>query len=154
MDQVLFFGFALGTFWGAYLIVSKIKIIYSILGFLLITLMVAGLLAMLGAELPAVSQILVYSGGLVVLLLFAMALSGPMSSSRAKLKPPVILMSLMLAWFFGKLSLNFTESEVSTQSSDLKAFSVYLFTQYFLPFELLGLMLLLVLVACLYLVFN
>ncbi len=154
MEWAIFGFLCLVFLTGSYLVVFHKKLIYSILGFLLITLVVAGAMAALGAEIPAVSQILIYSGGLVVLLLFALMIWANTPDSKPRYRAAAAFLALLMMWLFGNFALRFLELPLNKQDTNLKEFSEYLFSNYFLPFELLGVLLLLVLIGSLYLVFD
>ncbi len=155
MEWVVFGTFSLAFGVGAGLILAKKKLIYNILGFLTMTLAVAGYLAMLGAEIPAVAQILAYSGGLVVLLLFAMMLTGGQTSQPIELLRRLAALLVVGVVFWGVISLAKPfQTSLMAKPEKSEAFARILFDAYMLPFELMGVLLLLVVMVCMFLAFK
>lgn len=118
---------------------------------------VAGLYLMLGADFLGMTQIMVYIGGINVLLLFGIMLTQkePVYVAAAKktvAKAPALMMGVaVLAVLLGCI-LN-TKWRIS-QSVDVptsKAIGTYLMTDYILPFEIVSVLLLVVLVGAAYL---
>ena len=73
--DLLFYAFALMTLAGAAGCAFSRNIIYSAWSLLFAFLGVAGLYVFLGADFPAVAQVLIYVGGVLVLILFAIMLT-------------------------------------------------------------------------------
>jgi NAD(P)H-quinone oxidoreductase subunit 6 len=73
--DLLFYAFALMTLGGAAGCAFSRNIIYSAWSLLFAFLGVAGLYVFLGADFPAVAQVLIYVGGVLVLILFAIMLT-------------------------------------------------------------------------------
>lgn len=76
MTEVLFVAFAVLAVGCALVAAFAPRIFYAAVGLLGSFLAVAGLYALLGADFLAVTQILVYVGGILVLLVFAVLLTG------------------------------------------------------------------------------
>lgn len=74
--NLLFLGSALLTIVGAVLVLATKNIMHSCVFLLASLIGVAGLYATLGADFVAVTQIMVYVGGVVILMLFAVMLTG------------------------------------------------------------------------------
>jgi NAD(P)H-quinone oxidoreductase subunit 6 len=75
LSDFLFYAFALMTIGGAAGCAFSRNIIYSGWALLFAFLGVAGLYVFLGADFPAVAQVLIYVGGVLVLILFAIMLT-------------------------------------------------------------------------------
>jgi NADH-quinone oxidoreductase subunit J len=127
------------------------------LGSMLIVLLgVAGLMVLALADFNAVVQIMVYVGGILILLLFGYMISNRYATGQIplagfnRLAGSIAAMSLFLclayAIFytpFNKLPQYF-QAEVALQApSTLNGIGISLFTQYFIPFEIGGIVLLL-----------
>lgn len=75
-DQVLFYLSAFLTVFGAILVVLERNLMHACIFLLTSLLGVAGLYLTLGAEFVAATQLVVYVGGVVILMLFAVMLTG------------------------------------------------------------------------------
>ena len=73
--DLIFYAFALMTILGAAGCAFSRNIIYSAWSLLFAFMGVAGLYVFLGADFPAVAQVLIYVGGILVLILFAIMLT-------------------------------------------------------------------------------
>jgi len=93
LTDFLFYAFALMTIAGAAGCAFSRNIIYSAWALLFAFLGVAGLYVFLGADFPAVAQVLIYVGGILVLILFAIMLTkqigGDPSLTNAHLGLPI-----------------------------------------------------------------
>jgi len=106
-DQVLFYISAFLTVFGAILVVLERNLMHSCI-FLLTSLMgVAGLYLTLGAEFVAATQLVVYVGGVVILMLFAVMLTG---GGLEEIKKNIVSVDLarsmgnLITYFWGALS--------------------------------------------------
>lgn len=75
-DQILFFFSAVMTVGGAISVVSTKNIMHACVYLLCSLIGVAGLYLTLGADFVAATQLVVYVGGVVILMLFAVMLTG------------------------------------------------------------------------------
>ena len=75
-DQVLFYISAFMTIFGAILVVLERNLMHACIFLLTSLLGIAGLYLTLGAEFVAATQLVVYVGGVVILMLFAVMLTG------------------------------------------------------------------------------
>ena len=82
-DKILFISSALATIVGAVLTISVKNIMHAAVFLLLSLLGVAGLYLTLGADFVAVIQLVVYVGGVVVLMVFAVMLTAGSSGQKA-----------------------------------------------------------------------
>ena len=149
----IFYVLAILTVASAILVATPPSIIYSAVALLFSFAGVAGIYVLLSADFLAATQILVYVGGILVLILFAVFLSNRISSvnlsSPMRFRWPAGLICLCL---FGVLSY----TGVSTAFA-LKPQMVYqpttaeigelLMTRYLLPFEAASVLLLAALIG-------
>jgi NADH-quinone oxidoreductase subunit J len=162
------------TFWvlalivfscGIYLAFTK-SMVHAALALMLILLCSAGLFLLTGAEFIALSLIVVYVGGILVLLLFFIFYLGKNSSTGEdkpfrKQMPSLVLMGFWLVLLclylvrlfslnyfrFPALS-NYTQTPAVQQiDSNPLALGRLLFSEYVFEFELIGFLLLMVLVV-------
>jgi NADH-quinone oxidoreductase subunit J len=160
----LFCGLAIAG--GVIVLVTK-KLIAAAMGLLATLLSVAGLMALAGAEFAATAQIMIYAGGVVVLLVFGFMLTADRTQSDVPalsfnriggavlfgLAAYTIIIGIFstnwaaLPWLQEGFKLLFPKSTV-TQTG------VNLFTTWLLPFEMVGFLLLLALVGAGYYATN
>ncbi len=117
----------------------------------------AAIYVLLNAELMAVVQILIYAGGIIVLLLFGIMLTrriseeGVTTEHRNLLLSGVIACLLMgaLTWFILESSLQWTGDPVAIDQ--VERIGISFMTDYLLGFELIAFILLVALVGASYL---
>jgi NADH:ubiquinone oxidoreductase subunit 6 (subunit J) len=150
---------------GIFLVFTK-NMVHASLAFMAILLSVAGLFLLTGAEFIALSILVVYVGGVLVLLLFFVFYLGKHAASGEnrpfrKQVPSFVLMSLwlaVLAFYLVRLhQLNYfrfpalekytASGGVQQEASNTLELGRALFSQYVLEFELIGFLLLIVLVV-------
>jgi NADH-quinone oxidoreductase subunit J len=153
---------ALGVLWSR-------NVLYSAFGLILTFLGVAALYVLAGADFLAVAQILVYVGGILVLLVFGVMLTNQPDSPRRD-GPPVVLTehrwrlrgTLVAGGIFALLmtvlvKANFPALEQNRFEPTEAAPTVVpqtgllLMTDYGLPFEIAGILLLVALIGAAYL---
>jgi NAD(P)H-quinone oxidoreductase subunit 6 len=154
LTDLIFYAFALMTVAGAAGCAFSRNIIYSAWALLFAFMGVAGLYVFLGADFPAVAQVLIYVGGILVLILFAIMLTKQIGEdpklTNAHLALPVgaalavvtlgtlSYMAVMAPW---KLTEKPGFEPVSA------ALGVAFLTDYLLPFEVASVVLLAALVG-------
>lgn len=90
MEQFIFLLFAVGTIAGACLVAFSRNIVHSAFALLLSFFSVAGLYVLLSADFIAATQVIVYIGGILVLILFGVMLTEHIEKvniSNAVMKP-------------------------------------------------------------------
>lgn len=147
----LFFLFILLAALGAVAILLSRNVFKSAIYLLVTLLSIASLYALLYAELLAVAQILVYAGGITVVIIF-----GVMLTTRISGKPLVVTNTHLLSGGLAGIGLfallisylntmPFQDTTLLPENISGIAFSI--FSQYSLPFEVAGLMLLIALIG-------
>ncbi len=151
--DIIFYLFALITVGSAFFVVTLRNIIHSAF-FLLFTLFgIAGLYVLLSADFIAVVQLVVYVGGILVILLFGVMLTNKITNVQIKSGTlqiiPAVIGTLVLAFALIKIFLttNWKTVELSAQSSSVQGLGVLLVNQYSVVFELLGILLLIALIG-------
>jgi NADH-quinone oxidoreductase subunit J len=154
METVIFLLFAAVALGSAIVVVTHKSPIYATLSLVLTLVSMAVLFILLGAPFLGALQILVYAGAIVVLFLFVIMLLNVQKEGEAHVDRGVQLwVAILGALFFlgmfwlafrsaglrlgGPHPLPLTEAQVS-----LKGLAAALFTDYLLPFEIVGLLLL------------
>ena len=154
LTDLIFYAFALMTVAGAAGCAFSRNIIYSAWALLFAFMGVAGLYVFLGADFPAVAQVLIYVGGILVLILFAIMLTkqigGDPRLTNAHLGLPVgaalavvtvgtlSYMAVMAPWAL---------TEKPSYEPVSAALGTAFLTDYLLPFEVASVVLLAALVG-------
>jgi NADH:ubiquinone oxidoreductase subunit 6 (subunit J) len=109
-------------------------------------LCVAGIFATFNAEFLAVVQLIVYAGGVLVLIIFGIMLTvrNPQETSNNKILSAIIGLALFSAMVYSLegIQAGNTSSDVSPET-----IGMLLMTQYAIPFELSGVLLLVSLIG-------
>ena len=153
MEMVIFLIFAALALGSSLVVVAHKNPIYSTMSLVLTLFSVAVLFVMLGAPFVGVLQVLIYTGAIVVLFLFVIMLlnlqrTGRDDSGMAGQSLQIIvalggaaLFALLIALALSRTSLPPVQALTADMVS-LKLLSRQLFTEYLLPFEIVGLLLL------------
>jgi NADH-quinone oxidoreductase subunit J len=144
---LLFAGLALGS---AVVVVVHRSPVFATLSLVLTLFSVAVLFVLLGAPFVGALQVLVYAGAIVVLFLFVIMLLNIQreESSHAGRGAQLWVALIGAVVFFGMIGLGFWRGgfpavrPLTPESVSLKALAAELFTTYLLPFEIVGLLLL------------
>ena len=152
LEAVVFLFLSVMTLVPALLVVTVRNIFYAGLFLVLSLTGVAGFFALLGADFLFVAQILVYAGGIVVLLLFVVFLSGSPKDWIVRQRNEQWLGALLvsavfvsvLAVLFRRLPAGSVLADVSPTTASL---GLLLLKDMVLPFEALSLLLLAALVG-------
>lgn len=152
--DIIFYIFAVITVLSAVVVVFSRNIMYAAFSLLFTFFGVAGLYVLLHADFLAVTQILVYVGGILVLLLFGVMLTNKVVSVDIKTGTLNTLpAAVAAAVIFGSLAAVFyatwsTVGEPATQpTATTRAIGELLMTGYVLPFEIASVVLLTALVG-------
>lgn len=152
--DIAFYFFALISVASAAIVVFSRNIIYSAFSLLFTFFGVAGLYALLGADFVAVAQLLIYVGGILVLLLFGVMLTSKLVSVDMKTGTLSALpATLLFAAIAGALSGVYiiTDWNVLAGAPDAATTAVTIgemfLTTWLLPFEIASVVLLVALVG-------
>lgn len=134
----------------AHIIRAAFSFVFALLG-------LAGIFVLLGAELMAVVQILIYSGGVIILLVFSIMLTKRRGGKRllAFNKNEVFASIVTLALAFA-LGLQYYQTDLErevlpTASNQVGAIGVAFLTDHLIAFEVVAYLLLVALVGAAYL---
>jgi NADH-quinone oxidoreductase subunit J len=151
--DIIFYIFALITVISAGFVVTTRNIIYSAF-FLLFTFFgVAGIYVLLAADFIAVVQIMVYVGGILILMIFGVMLTNKITNVDIKTGTGNLLpASIAVGVLMGAVISIMLYTDWKIQPSDAPATTVkilgsLLLTDYVLVFELLGILLLIALIG-------
>ena len=162
---MLFYIFALlAIASGAYMVLTR-NLLYAGFSLLVTLLSIAGIYVLLFADFVAVTQLMVYVGGVLVLILFGIMLSSRvhdqsvMSESVNKVWGTVIMFLLVLGLCYTILQANLhmlpwlqgVETDVlGPEKTTVQAIGIKLMTDFVVPFEVVSLLLLIALMGAAY----
>ena len=151
--DIIFYLFAAVTLLSAFLVVTSRNIVHSAFYLLFTFFGVAGIYVMLGADFVAIVQLIVYVGGILILLLFGVMITNKITnvdikSGTINTLPAAIGLGLFTG-IIGSVILNTNWRVVDSEmpQSTLSALGQMLLNEYVLVFELLGILLLIALVG-------
>ncbi len=139
------------------MIVSTKNVIHAAYALALVLIGIAGIYVLLNAELLAVVQILLYAGGVVILLVFGVMMTSRLRGERllSESKNVVLGAALTILIFAGLsyLIANHSFSAVlpSQKQDQVKQIGISFLTQHIVAFELIAFVLLVALVGAAYL---
>jgi len=157
IESIILYGFAGLTLLSALYIAFTRNVLYAAIALIVTFLGVAGIFMMLGASFVAISQVLVYVGGILVLIVFGIMLTNRLKGQ--KVESPVynkflglaVAVGLFIIFFKGILQANFSAlgwiQSAEPTNPPLEKFGMRLMTDYVLAFELIGVLLLLALIG-------
>lgn len=156
MILIAFYAFALLAVVSAVFILFTKKVMYAAFGLFIALLSVAGLYVLAGADMLAIAQLLMYVGGILLLIMFGVMLSKNkkeehQSTSQNKLIGALVTMLVFgtLIWAINALNLSTSYSIAPT----IQKLGIGFMTSHLLPFELIGILLLMALVGATYLAY-
>jgi len=154
MRELLFHAFAVLTIVPAFFVATSRSAVNAALNMLLSFVGLAALFVMLETYFLAILQVLVYAGAIVVLFLFIIMLIDLRHAPQPRLLrflASIAAFALLVtgSYFlvFGGGSGPFVEATVASPARDPLIFGQLLFTQYLLPFQITGFMLLIAMIG-------
>lgn len=146
-------------------VIVSTRIIYSALSLLTCFFSIAGIYFLLGADFAALSQIMIYSVGLTIVLLFAIMLTAGKSDKKlwiafaprsfiGFLSSGLLFLVILFSLTTGFTSLKNNPSDIAIQKPEAQTVKIIreegtvgiigtqLFNKYLLPFEILSILLL------------
>jgi NADH-quinone oxidoreductase subunit J len=152
--DLVFYVFAFITIVSAFLVVFSKNIIYSAFSLLFTFFGVAGLYVLLQADFLAVTQILIYVGGILVLMLFGVMLTNKVINVEIKTGtlqtvPALILVAIVAGTLAGLFYSTWRDAGTSMIASPptTSTLGEMLMTGYLLPFEVASIVLLVALIG-------
>ena len=151
--DIIFYLFALVTVGSAFFVVTTRNIVYAAF-FLLFTFFgVAGIYVLLAADFVAIVQLIVYVGGILILLLFGVMLTNKITSVQIKSGAfQVLPATIGVGLFAGILIASMVNTNWKIVNSEIPSATTYnlgllLVNEYAIVFELLGMLLLIALIG-------
>ncbi len=151
--DIIFYLFAAITILSGFIVVTSKNIVYSAFSLLFTFFGVAGIYVLLGADFIAIVQILVYVGGILILLLFGVMLTNKITNVDIRTGTIHVLPgAVAVGVLMGLLLSAMVWTEWKTQPSETPVTTTVtlgrlLITDYILIFELLGILLLIALIG-------
>lgn len=151
--DLIFYLFAAVTIVSAFFVVTSRNIVHSAFYLLFTFFGVAGIYVMLGADFVAIVQLIVYVGGILILLIFGVMITNKITEVEIKTGTihtlPAAIGVGLFTGIVGAVILNtqwrVVDSEM--QVNTLSAIGNSLITEYVVVFELLGILLLIALIG-------
>lgn len=152
LRTILFYLFALATLAGALLVAFHRNLTWSVMGLMGALLGVAGLFGVINADFLAIVELVVYVGGVVILFLFAIFLTGRIdridltnkSFNRLWAIPSAVLLLAVLVYTGIKAPFH---TVPATTASVVRPLGNALLSHYLLPFEVISVVLMVVLLG-------
>jgi len=151
--DLIFYLFAAVTLVSAFFVVTSRNIVHAAFYLLFTFFGVAGIYVMLGADFVAIVQLIVYVGGILILLIFGVMLTNKITEVDIKTGTlhtlPAAIGVGLFTGIVGAVILNTEWKVVDSElpNSTLSAIGNSLITEYVVVFELLGILLLVALIG-------
>ncbi|MDA0748822.1 MAG: NADH-quinone oxidoreductase subunit J [bacterium] len=148
ISTFVFYFFAFVTVGSAAVVVFVNRLIYAVFALLFTFFGVAGLYIFLHADFLAGAQVLIYVGGILILLLFGVMLTNRiydtnLLSERVQFVPSVVAMGAVFALLaYVIINTSWRLSSTAPPESTVAEIGRALMTNYLLPFEVAGMLLL------------
>jgi NADH-quinone oxidoreductase subunit J len=151
--DIIFYLFAAVTLLSAFFVVTSRNIVHAAFYLLFTFFGVAGIYVMLGADFVAIVQLIIYVGGILILLIFGVMLTNKITQVEIKTGTihtlPAAIGVGLFTGIVGAVILN-TEwlvVDAKMPESTLSVIGTMLVNEYVLIFELLGILLLVALIG-------
>lgn len=152
--STVFYGFEFLAAISAISILFVKNVFHAALLLIVCLLSLAGIFVLSSAEFVAVAQILIYAGGVLVLIIFGIMLTSRLAGKPLIVKNQYIFASSLIALFLstGLIKLfseqNFFHSELAVQNANpINRMGITLMSDYVIPLEMAGVLLLIALIG-------
>jgi NADH-quinone oxidoreductase subunit J len=155
--DIIFYVFAILTIVSAGLVVFSKNIVYSAFSLLVTFFSVAGIYVLLNADFIAITQLLIYVGGILVLLLFGVMLTTnatnvELNTQTLKAIPATVIAAIVAALLVSTvISTKWKVNETPPLNNTVKGLGELLLTKYLLPFEIASIVLLVAIIGAAFL---
>lgn len=156
VNTILFYGFEVLAAVSAIALLFIRNVFYGTLLLIVCLLSIAGVYIFLNAEFIAATQILIYAGGILVLIIFGVMLTSKFSGKPLVVENKHWLPGIVVGlFFFTLLAKLFSETKFYANDqlqqestfTPINQMGILLMSDYVLPFEVAGLLLLVALVS-------
>ena len=153
LGEILFFSIAMLVILSSYWVVMSPNLVHSAVSLLFTLFGLAGLYVYLYADFMAASQVIIYVGGILVLIIFGVMLTNKIDNpklsnqSQNQLMAGVFCLLLLVFQFQIIFNTNWNIGNFITRESTVNDIGMMLLTQYLLPFEVVSILLLAALIG-------
>ena len=153
LGEVLFFLIGALVVISGYWVVMSPNLVHSAVSLLFTLFGVAGLYVYLYADFIAVSQVIIYVGGILVLIIFGVMLTNKLddpklsNQSQNQLIAGVFCLALLVFQFQIIFNTKWNVQDLITRESTVNEIGYMLLTDYLLPFEVVSVLLLAALIG-------
>jgi NADH-quinone oxidoreductase subunit J len=153
LSQIVFYCFAVMTVGSAAVVVFSRSLIYSAFGLLFTFFGVAALYVFLGADFLAATQMIIYVGGILVLLLFGVMLTHKLYDLKLKtdtyqiVPALVVMLSIFVTLLLVMLRTRWYPGGQREMGPTTSAIGTLFMNEYVLPFEVASVFLLIALMG-------
>ena len=153
LSQIVFYFFAVMTVGSAAVVVFSRSLIYSAFGLLFTFFGVAALYVFLGADFLAATQMIIYVGGILVLLLFGVMLTHKLYDLKLKtdtyqiVPALVVMLSIFVTLLLVMLRTRWYPGSPREMGPTTAAIGTLFMNDYVLPFEVASVFLLIALIG-------
>ena len=147
-EQIAFYGLAFLLVGAAAMAVTVRNIFHAAIYLILALTAVAGLFVLLNAEFLAAVQVLVYVGGVAMLMIFAVMLTSKIGDARIKAQNEqvgiglVVCLVLFLTLGFTMWGTKWPTTDLPLAADNVRAIGKLIMTRFVLPFEIVSVLLL------------
>jgi NADH-quinone oxidoreductase subunit J len=151
--DIIFYAFAVLTVVSAIGVVFSRSIVYAAFALLFTLFGVAAIYVLLAADFIAITQILLYVGGVLVLIVFGVMLTSrvqnvEMQRGILRVVPAVLIVGVIAGTLIGVLTTTpWPLSQAAPYEETARPIGALLMTQFVLPFELASVLLLVALIG-------
>ncbi|MEB3750826.1 NADH-quinone oxidoreductase subunit J [Geobacillus icigianus] len=154
--DIAFFLLALAAIAGAVMMLQLTNVVHMVLSLVMTFLAIAGLYVLLSAEFVAVVQVLIYSGAITIIMLFAIMLTRHHADDKErqttggvghKAAAAFAVLAFGLAVYAGIRTLDFGADGSALPADNAKAIGQWLYSYYTIPFEIVSVLLLVALIG-------
>ncbi|RPI18187.1 MAG: NADH-quinone oxidoreductase subunit J [Ignavibacteriae bacterium] len=156
--EIIFYVFAVLTVVSAGVVVFSRNIIYSAFALLFTFTGVAGIYVLLNADFIAITQLLIYVGGIMILLIFGVMLTTnvtnvEITTQTLKALPATIVVAIVSALLVSTMVSTkwAVKDPISVESTTINQIGELLLTKYLLPFEIASIVLLIAMMGAAFL---
>ena len=151
--DIIFYLFALLTLVSGFVTVTSKNVVHSAFSLLFTLFGVAGIYVLLGADFIGVVQLLVYVGGILILMIFGVMITNQITSVDIKSGTRQVVPAIIgVGLFAGAITSMMLRTNWNSQPAENMVTTTYslgrlLLTEYVLIFEILGMLLLIALIG-------
>ncbi|AGT33713.1 NADH:ubiquinone oxidoreductase subunit J [Geobacillus genomosp. 3] len=154
--DIAFFLLALAAIAGGVTMLQLTNVVHMVIALVMTFLGIAGLYVLLSAEFVAVVQVLIYSGAITIIMLFAIMLTrhhGDDAERQTavgiwhKAVVAVSVLAFGLAVYFGIRRLDFGADGSALAADNAREIGKWLYSYYTIPFEIVSVILLVALIG-------